>query len=176
MNSFIFRRSFWGILLVVIGGVWLMENLFDFDFPLFRVLFSIALIALGILLIKGIPFRGTSIGTRTAFSETNFTMQPGDREHSVVFGQVKLDLGALNLTESQTIHLKCVFGEMHVRIPSGMNYEIQGEFSFCSVMMPDGSNYSFGNKAYRQFHFDAAKPVLTIKAHCVFGEMRFINV
>lgn len=175
MESIFFRRYFWGILLVVVGGIWLLENIFDFDFPLFRVLFSLALIAVGILLIKGIHIRSQVTSSRTMFGEADYKMQAGDHEHTVMFGQVKVDLSSIPVIDGQTIYLRCIFGEMKVLLPQGLNYEIRGEFAFSSATMPDGSTQNFGQKTYQGGVGEPEKPTLKIHAVCTFGSMVFLN-
>ncbi|HRY98675.1 MAG TPA: LiaF-related protein [Bacteroidales bacterium] len=174
MNTWFFRRSFWGMLLIVIGSVWLIENVFDLDIPLFSILFSVALIVLGVALIRGYRVQGNTDGN-TVFSEGSHTFSASDHGHSVIFGEAGIDLTSLSPFPAQPIELRCVFGEMRVRVPAGANIEVNAEAAFGSVQMPDGNSLSFGNRRYTNPLLAEGQPVLRINIHCVFGSVVMIS-
>lgn len=175
MNSWFFRRSFWGVLLIVIGSIWLIEQIFDLDIPLFSILISVALISLGIALIRGYRIRGNTDGN-TVFSEGHHSFSATDRGHSVVFGEVMVDFTTMSEFPEQPIELRCVFGEMRVRLPQGVNVEVKAESVFGSVQMPDGNSISFGSRQYSNPLKALDQPVLRINVHCVFGSVVMLAI
>lgn len=175
MDSWFFRRSFWGILLIVIGSIWLLEQIFDFDIPLFSILISLALISLGIALIRGYKFR-SGADTNTVFGEGHYAFNATEKGHSVVFGEVVVDFTNTSVFPQDPIELRCVFGEMRVRIPQGLNLEVNAESVFGSVQMPDGNSISFGSRRYTNPLKTVDQPILRINVHCVFGSVVMLLV
>ena len=170
MSMLFFRRSFWGVILIVIGSVWLIENIFDLDIPLFRIMVSLALILIGIALIRGFRWNGGR-GSQTIFAEGTYVFGTTDAGHSVMFGEVNIDLTTLTDYPETPVQLRCMFGEMRVKVPANVNLEIRGEVSFGSLQMPDGSSLSFGSRDYRNPLKAEGLPVLKVNISCAFGNV-----
>ena len=81
MNSLFLKRTFWGSLLIMVGILWLTENIFNLDIPVFRILISLTLIIIGFALIKGWRF------TRMEGSQTLFGAST-----QLKFGNTMVDL------------------------------------------------------------------------------------
>lgn len=168
MNNFLFKRSFWGTLLIIIGGLWLVENIFDLDIPVFRILLSLALILVGIGLIRG--WRSSVAGgSQTMFGENTHVFSGDEKGHSVMFGEVHIDLSKMDFSQLREVELRCMFGEMRVKVPNNVKLEVRGEVSFGSLQTPDGSSTSFGKPEY--ISTEGGEAQLKIYALCTFGSM-----
>lgn len=174
MNSLFLKRSFWGSLLILVGILWLVENVFDLDIPIFRILFSLTLIIIGFALIKGWRFSKME-GTQTLFGDNRHTFSDTEKAHSVLFGEAHIDLTSMDLSTEKIVDLRCVFGEMRVMVPYGKNVSIDAEVSFGSIQMPDGNTTSFGGLAYRSPLISGEDGGLKIKISCTFGNVVIIH-
>lgn len=174
MNTWFFRRSFWGTLLIILGSIWLLDNVFDLDIPVFRILISLALILLGIAVIQGRPASKIS-GNQTAFGEAIHTFRQDDKAHSVLFGEASIDLSHIK-GDGVPIELRCTFGEMRVKLGVGQKVKINGEVTFGSIQMPDGQSQSFGRKEYASSMAEGQEPALEVNVQCIFGSVRFLLI
>jgi len=174
MSNWFFKSSFWGWVLVVVGAIWLAENLFDLDIPVFRVLLSLVLIVLGIALIRGWR-SNTGDGSSTVFAKQEHAFTDGMGAHSVLFGEAVIDLTQTAEMAEGLVELRCVFGEMRVKVPRDVNLQVRAEVSFGTIRMPDGRSVSFGTRDYAPAG-DGGQTTLRLRVVCAFGEVSILAV
>lgn len=175
MNNFLFKRSFWGSLLIIIGGLWLVENIFDLNIPVFRILLSLGLILIGVGLIAGWR-SSTTGGSQTMFGENTHVFSGEEQGHSVMFGEAHIDLTSMDFSQPRELDLRCMFGELRVKVPAGVSMLVRGEVSFGSLQTPDGSSTSFGKPEFRSGATSGDKPQLLINVACTFGSAVIFSV
>ena len=170
MKFNVFSSGFWGLLLVMVGVLLMIRHVFNIDFPFFTFFFSILLIYIGIVVIRG-GFARQRSEDFTMFSDTSMGYDPGRQRYAVLFGESQVDLRGMKLTEDKYLELNCVFGEMRTKLPADLSYEIFASAAFGSLVTPDGRDTNFGNYTYRSPGFTTTEPVLHITAKTVFGSM-----
>ncbi len=171
MHKTFFSSAFWGIVIIFFGVSMLLRNFFDFDIPVFTIVAAGFLIFLGIRMIAG---RGTGYDSTNSavFSEQKMGFVPGQNKYNVLFGNSHLDLSKMELTESKLIEISCVFGEFRVAVNRDTNLQIFSSAVFGNFTAPSQQNNAFGSLDFRSPNFDPAKPVLTIRAEVVFGNIK----
>jgi predicted membrane protein len=168
---------FIGVFFLLLGLSIILKAVFKIDLPVFRVLFALFLIYLGVRMlygdygwhIKGEPFRDKH---SAVFSEGDFewSAEDGHRNYSVVFGDGKLDL--TGATGVDPVEVNSVFGNMDVFLDPKKLTQIRANAVFGDVSMPDGQSVSFGSLQARSPD-QPGEPKLKVHAHCVFGSVRF---
>jgi predicted membrane protein len=170
MKFFIFSATFWGSFLILIGVALLAKHVFNLDFPVGRFIWAIFLILLGVQFLVGFTFKqekGTAM-----FSESVLVYEEGRSEYNCIFGKAYLDLSKVQFTQDTRIKASSVFGEMVVRLPDSVNVIVKGSSAFGNVVMPDGSNASFGEINWKPTIGAPDGPRLMLKAESVFGQCR----
>lgn len=161
---------FWGLVLIVIGLVMIINYVFNISLPIFKILFAGLLIYWGLKILFG-----GSCCVRTcsssAFTNSTLSYSENQKDYSIVFGKAELDLTNSSLTQNKTIDVNAVFGDMTVILNRGANFEIVSNVAFGNIRVPDNNQSGFGNYNYKSQNFNSALPYLTIKAHSVFGNM-----
>lgn len=165
---FLFSGAFWGLLLIVLGVSLVVKYVFNIDFPVFRVIFAVFLVFVGIKLLVG----GFGHQSHTSmFAESRFDFVENHKDYSCAFGKTTLDLRNSEITEDTDIKASCAFGEFIIKINPETNIEIISSSAFGNLSLPDHSSHSFGNGNYKTPGFNKSKPVLRIKADVAFGNM-----
>jgi|GEM_PF-543127 len=167
---------FWGIVLIVMGIFFLLENTLNIHIDVFPILIAIILILLGIKVLvgKNKSCCSSKSGSTNAFAEGNMSYTFDNNEYNVVFGRGSLDLSMVQPAENRQIELSCVFGRLDVWINRNSNIIIHSNAAFGSFTTPAGSSHSFGDSDFRTATFDPTKPVLTINGNAVFGNIQIM--
>ncbi|MCX6231570.1 MAG: LiaF-related protein [Bacteroidetes bacterium] len=168
-----FNASFWGIILIVLGCMYLAKEFLPIHIPIFTILISCILIYFGLRLIRGNTFNknGEDINF---FASHNTGYNEETSQYSTVFGESKLDLSDILVNEDKTIDISCVFGSFLIKVSDKLNYKIVSNTVFGKTEMIERSTDGFGSQVYVPLHFNAALPCLTIKTNVVFGEIKFV--
>ncbi|MBN1884708.1 MAG: hypothetical protein JW876_04190 [Candidatus Krumholzibacteriota bacterium] len=185
------RHAAWGIILVVLGVILLLDafRIFDFWWTFWK-LWPLLLVWWGIRLIRR-ERRGDSAAAFEAFGDrtVNVTEETISQEGifgdirvtaasevfrggsvSNVFGDVLVDLdGVVRVEGEARLLVKCVFGDIRVRLPRGAEYTIEGKSSFGHTAAPDGQRLH--GRAYASPGFDAAPDRIRLTVSCVFGDV-----
>ena len=93
---------------------------------------------------------------------------------SSVFGKVMIDLKDVKALGSYgQLDLHSVFGDVTIRLPEGMPYEIKGNNVFGNIVTPEGTRISGGS--YVSPAAGAASQKLVLRPSIVFGDMEIIQ-
>ncbi len=168
----LFSTSFWGIILVLLGSLFLAQELLDINIPIFTILISCLLIYFGIKLING-NIHSKKMENLNIFGSHILAYSNELNDYSNIFGESKLDLTAVELKENKTIEINCVFGDFKVKLPVNLNYKIVSNTVFGKTSMVDRSTDGFGSQVYFSSNFNSELPYLTIKSSVVFGQIEY---
>ena len=162
----LFSGVFWGIVLIFAGISVLVKVFFNIDIPVFRVIFGLFVIALGLSILLGRPV------FKTGNHEFHYTSEAGVKdEYNVIFGKGITDLSTLS-AGAGTIEVNTIFGDNTLVINPAQPVHIRVESVFAGAVMPDGNTTAFGTYHYRTKKAATAKDALYIKATVVFGSLR----
>jgi predicted membrane protein len=182
------KKSMWvGMFFVLLGISIILKVLFKIDFPMFRILFAIFLIYLGVRLLTG--FSNWDFRTRISKGDKESVVfgsgkmnwdskDPKHNEFSTVFGSSTVDLTQAQLAADgieQKVDINSVFAETTVLLSPKVPVRVRMNSAFAEARMPDGNMVAFGTLHYST-HASDIKPVLQVNAHAVFGSMRFVTM
>jgi predicted membrane protein len=175
--DFFFTRTFWGLLVMLIGVSIIVNGVFKINFPVFKVLLALFFLYMGFNILYG-TFRGSQANRNSVvFGESKVEPdQMGTFEkYDVVFSEQKIDLRNSTFQSDQsTIKLNCVFGSQKVYLPKGYKLNVKGSSVFGSIQFPDGSNVSFGDNIYKE-NEQSSLPTIKVDASVVFGEIQILE-
>ena len=158
---------FWGIIMIMFGAAILVKHLFNLDFPVFKMVFGVALILIGlrVLVFKDHHSKcnmgdnnNAVFGDRTMYYSTDNT------EYNAVFSSSVLDLTKLEKSTDQKIKVSCVFGNMKIIINQQTKLIIDSDVVFGTISNPDEGNMSDSNQI-----------ILKMKADAVFGSIKIVR-
>ncbi len=177
------KSMFWGLALVTIGLLFLVQSIFKIDLPILRILIGVGIVYLGVKMIFGsfgLEIRGAKLekvatATSVIFTEADLkskTDNTVNRDFQTVFGNSKLDLTNLTAEEmAEKIEVSTVFGKTEVLTPKDMPLVVETNTAFGSVNVRGDKTTAIGNGVFRTPGFEANKPYLKIEANSVFGEV-----
>jgi predicted membrane protein len=162
------RSVFWGIVFLTIGAVVIVNHLFGFELPLFRILYGVLLVYLGAKMVfsngwsftdstKGDPEKGKVVFTEATVKPSRLD-QLGKEGFVVTFGEGTLDLTETEIREDERLRVVTVFGQSTLIVPANIKIDVQRETVF-------GSSKSFNIKADET----AARKTLSLDVTTVFG-------
>jgi predicted membrane protein len=175
---------FWGIMLFAIGTLIIIQQIFNIDLPIIRILFGVFVMYLGAKLIFGsfgISISGFNNSSKVTdssvlFAEADFKSKSENnglnKKYSTVFGQANLDLSELNDTDlKEEIKIENVFGKTYIKTKSGIPISADVSVAFGSVKVRDQKLNAFGEMNFRSPNFNESQPYLKLKIECAFGEV-----
>ncbi len=163
---------FWGALLILIGLALIIRFVFNVDFPIFKVLFALFFIYIGLRILFGSFgfFKFESGPDDVLFSEREFYEPQNNKEYNVVFGQGNFDFTNVDLSRGNVnVKIGTVFGGSKIRIDRNMPVRIIADAVFSGAELPDGSTAVFGTSTYQSETFHPDSNHLKIKLDVVFG-------
>lgn len=174
--GFIFTGAFWGVFLIVVGVVLILNMIFGIRIPVIRILFALFLIFWGVSLLTGINFRGHG-RNNAVFEEKDIAADGTHNEYSVVFGSSNVDLTGIRPGDAvKKIEISTVFGSSVVTIDPAVPCKIKVSSAFGAARLPDGNVISFGDYTYRSDNLKAdTTAYLLIDVSTVFGETRIVT-
>lgn len=162
---------FWGIILIVIGLSIVMKAVFDIS--VFRVLFAVFLILLGVKILVGkSAFNFSPKHSEAIFNDKNYYDLPlKDTEYSTVFGKSIFDFREAPIPTSKYLKLEfnTVFGDTEIRLPEGLPVKIKATAVFGSAKLPNNNTAVFGDATYVSDHDTTASEFVHIEVNTVFG-------
>jgi predicted membrane protein len=169
---------FWGVLLVLIGFALIIRFVFNVDFPVFKVLFAMFFIYIGLRILFGSfgLFKFESGPDDVLFAEREFYEPENNKEYNVVFGQGNFDFTNVDLSHGNVnIKIGTVFGGTKIKIDRDMPVKIIADAVFSGAELPDGSTAVFGTSSYQSETFHPDSNHLKIKLDVVFGGVEVIR-
>jgi lia operon protein LiaF len=189
------RKEFWGVIILLIGLLWLFGNLDFIDYSLrrsVRDLWPVILIIAGIILIvrhKRPPAGETIVDTfiggdsRRAASVHktfgNIIVDAGGFEisslaYSTVFGDMHINLGGGRLkTDTGTLDVTATFGNITILIPADMETQAFASSVFGDLYVLGKSASGISNSlTAKSKDYDSAGARLHVYARTTFGDVK----
>mgnify|MGYP001302797418 CR=1 FL=1 len=171
--GFIFTSAFWGVVLILIGLGVIINVVFGIKIPIFRTIFALFLIYLGIQMLTGLSFWNKSKKS-TVFGEKTIEVITISDKYDVVFGKGKIDLSGIELKDQNVrVDVNTVFGKSVIKINPALPTKIIANSAFGGAHLPDGSVVAFGQYTYKTENYKSAEKHLLIHASVMFGGMEF---
>jgi hypothetical protein len=165
---------FIGVLIILLGLGIIVNVVFHTHIPIFKVLFGLILIFIGLKIIFGSWISFPSCQGKSGnviFQERTYRGLPGDsKEYNAVFGKVVVDLRGIELKEKVTlIKISAVFGGAEVILSEATPVRIKAEAVFGGVQLPENITGAFGTSTYQSKNFNENQNYLVIEGTSVFG-------
>ncbi len=165
--NFLFSGLFWGIIVILIGISIILNSIFHFNIPIFKIIGALFFIYLGISMITGASIRRND-SKFTIFAESNI-QKPVDNEHNTIFGSSKLDLTELKLNNN--FQSNTIFGSTIIYIDPKKPINIIASSAFGEVKMPNKNTVNFGEITYNTKSYKEDNDSIDIKISTVFGSV-----
>ena len=168
--DFLCSGLFWGSILILFGISVILKAMFHIHIPLFRLLFALILIYLGIRVLVGGAWCRSHCST-VMFSESSSMAADDKGEYSIIFGRGVIDTGAVPASD-KVIRINTIFGASVVKVPKNVPTIVKVDAAFSSVKLPDGNIASFGTYIYKNKACAEAPDSVarrTIRLDVVFG-------
>ncbi len=167
---------FIGVLIILFGLSIIINVIFHTHIPIFKILFGLILIYIGLRFILGNWFSFPACHWNSGdavFNHRTYQGLSGDKnEYNAVFGKAVVDLRGIELKEKITrIKVNAVFGGVEVILDKNTPVRIKADVAFGGVQMPENVAGAFGSANYQSKNFDENKNYLLIEAASVFGGM-----
>jgi hypothetical protein len=164
-----------GVLIILLGVGILVNVVFHVHIPIFKILFGLFLIYIGLRIIFGnwfsFPCHWRS-GDAVFHHRTYHGLSGDSTEYSAVFGKAVVDLRDIQLKEKITrVKVDAVFGGAEVILNKDTPVRINAEAVFGGVHLPENVAGGFGSAVYQSKNFDENKSYLLVEASSVFGGM-----
>ncbi len=172
--------NIWGIGFIILGLLILLNALFGFNVPIFRILLALLLLYAGVSLLINPPSSRvyatyTSMPSQqVVFSKRYFGNQKMADSYQITFGQGIIDLRTQEITDPSTIDVSVSFGSGRLKLNPSVPTMVTAQASFGKVEFPDKSSISFGNHIYKNYNGDG-EPVLKVQAQVSFGNLEIEN-
>jgi lia operon protein LiaF len=178
--------AFWGMVLLVLGVVWLLNNVgvmyFDLGDFLSRA-WPAAIIIVGVWLLFGGRHRKTV--TQVDATETvshsvgDVDLKPGEIGHdglhvNVSAGEVHLDLGATRFQDRENwIVVKLGLGDIRIVVPKSLPVKIEGRTGIGDLHIFDNHRDGFGAKLdFQDPDYERAQRKLYLVAKSGLGDVK----
>jgi hypothetical protein len=170
----VFNEYFWGLFLILVGGIFLVKHIFNLDIPVGRTIIGVLLVYLGLSIL----FAGGTVTSRSdiIFGNRNIHVTDLDREYNIIFGSGTIDLSdAIINGQPGSIKINTIFSTGTVIINRNQPLVIRSNAAFATATMPDHSTISFGNNTYKTGAAGEMPQYLEIESNTVFGTVRIVE-
>lgn len=165
---------FFGILLILAGIGLILKIIFNIDLPVFKILFALLFIYIGIKMLTG-DFRSIMLkdeGHVVLFGETHYKGVPKNHEFTVIFGSAKLDLSGEDFSDPQEpIQINTIFGKTDLIISDKQPLTIKADAAFAANELPDKNHSAFGTVHYTTPGFEKNNNIQKIEVNSVFAKL-----
>jgi len=165
------------LVLILLGTLFLLNNLFGLNLSVFKILLAIGFLSLGIILLSGRKVSGFGDGTLddaelVLFGTAKSFARAGKLQETftTIFGERTILMERIDTTEKQ-LFVNAYFAECTLLIPKDMPVTINGKAVFGEVNMPDGKEVNFGDRVFSNKPEDTTSTV-AIQAVAVFAEVK----
>lgn len=171
----IFTGVFWGVILILIGLGVIINVVFGIKIPIFRTIFALFLIYIGIQMLTGISVWNKS-KKAAVFEEKTIEVTTASDKYDVIFGKGEIDLSGIEPKDQNVrVDINTVFGGSVIKINPALPTKIIASAVFGGAHLPDGNVVAFGQYTYKTENFKSAEKHLLIYASVVFGGMEFVT-
>lgn len=178
------KSMFWGVAIIVIGLCVLLGAIFGINIPVFKILFGLFLVYVGIKVIFGafswefsMKAEKRSSDHEAVFAEAEFGYpnKKSAKEYVTVFGNSHLNLANTADLQNVKIESVTVFGQSEIIVKKGTPIRVESNTVFGKSELP-GKNIS----AFGQFHYSTpglkdSDPALMLKITSVFGSAKIVE-
>lgn len=170
--NLLFSGLFWGSFLIVIGLSIILKATFNISIPVVRIFFALFFVYLGISIITG----GFGLKNNAIFSDIKITNPVNNEEYSIIFGQGKIDLSSIPVTDQKQFYkINVVFGSSDIIINNSLPYTVKTSAVFSGVKTPDGNITSFGNNVFHSNNSTQSDGLITIELNSVFSGVQILK-
>lgn len=181
------RNYFWGLLLIVIGGVFFIEQILYIDIPVFTIICSFVLIYWGIDILLGnakpnvkrveYSNHGNGNSHDSIFTNDEIKATGIQDKFDIIFSNSMVDLTTLPIpTSNRKVKVDCIFSRALVKIDTDIPALIKVGAVFSSAYLPNGTSISFGDYTYATRAYNQNMPYYAIKVDVVFGHLDVVEV
>jgi len=171
---------FIGVILILIGCSVIIKIIFKIEFPVFRILFALFLIYLGVKMLIGKDWfhHSININNDAVFKEQHFGSSINEnQEFNVVFGKGVVDLSDVDFKDDKTltVQVHTVFGGSEILLNREIPVRITLNSAFAGSVLPNGNTAVFGTSTFSSDSLNTSKPYLDLRIDAVFGgaEIRY---
>lgn len=168
----------WGGFLLLLGIALIIKVVFNVDFPIFKVLVGLFIIAIGLKVLLGrTAFPHGNIGPNdTMFNERVYDDPENGKDYSVIFGKGVYDFTNVDLSNGTfRVKVSTVFGGTVIKVRRDMPVRIDADAVFAGAELPDGNTAVFGSSYYQSDSYNSDSAYLHIQADVVFGGVQVIQ-
>lgn len=165
------------LVLILLGTLFLLNNLFGLNLSVFKILLAIGFVSLGVILLSGRRVSGFGDGSldnaeTVMFGTARSYARAGSQQQTftTIFGERTILMERIDTAEKM-LYVNAYFAECTLLIPKDMPVTINGKAVFGEVNLPDGSEVNFGDRSFSNLPEGNAKGV-TIYANAVFAEVK----
>lgn len=172
MNS---QRVF-AILLLLVGGILLANNLLDLNISLFKLLLGFGLLLLGGILISGRGLPGPASPLQNTqnvvFGSAHNRVSDNEAPESftTLFGEQTINLERLS-SGGKSLYISSTFAEVKLLMPRNMPMRITANALFGEAKLPNGEEANFGEKSFSDLQ-GHNEPVVDIHVQVLFGSFK----
>lgn len=148
------QSMFWGIALMVIGAIVLLNVVFGVNLPIMRTLFGVLLIYWGLKIIFGFHWSANKFVSddTVVFHSTKFEYRSdkNNREFNTVFGDSTVDLTTADHTDEPIkVEINAVFGQSEVLLPANSQITTRSNSVAGSVSLPENIEIDNSKPVYK---------------------------
>lgn len=165
------------LVLILLGTLFLLNNLFNLNLSVIKILMAIGFVSLGIILVSGRKVSGFGDGQLdeaelVLFGTAKSYARSGKQQETftTIFGERTILMERIDTTEKQ-LFINAYFAECTLLIPKDMPISINGKAVFGEVNLPNGKEVNFGERQFSTQGEQDNKGVM-IQAVAVFGEIK----
>jgi predicted membrane protein len=164
---------FWGIMILILGLLLIIRQLFNLEFPVGKVMIGVLFIGFGVKLLFFGPnhqriHRHQIDEGSVVFGNKDMKYIEGQYEYNIVFSGSTIDLRDIEEIPGHQIEINAVFGEAKVLLDDYMKVDINSDAVFGAVKYPERETDNAADS-------NLTKQRLRIQASAVFGNIKFIR-
>lgn len=176
--TFLYRRAVLGIIVIVVGGLFLANSVLGWEVPIWGIIWPIVLIGAGISIV--LPQRRHSNGGSKqagdiVFEDGRVAATSEQKEHTIMFGRGEIDLTHLKIEDVQSMEINVVFGTGRVLINENEPIKIRATSAFGNLKLPNETTAAFSDSEYETKAYRDTTQVLFLKINCVFSTVDVVS-
>jgi len=170
----LFGGVFMGIIFLTVGIILLLNNFFNFNINMFKLIIGIVIVLFGVfVLFNGFSFQDSR---NIVFKEGIIRVSEVQDEYNIIFASGMVDLSKVQVEdEVKKIEINTIFAEGKVILNPDIPTLIKASSAFGELKLPDRSSVVFGSQKYRIGDISTDQGYLEIEASAVFGALKFIT-